>query len=177
MNVRAVRRVRRWLAAWGVAFVLALAGCVLPGPYIEDTPSLRLSEVTGQGDGRRRASTDLALQALDAEVRGEQARARGLYARALQMDASNPYPYIALARHHADQGDAALALEQLARAGELLRAEALDSPRVEVHLIGLRGVALRLEGRSSEGDRLVARASRAAPTVWGDGRLSADELR
>ena len=97
-----------------------------------------------EGDGRRRASTDLALQALDAEVRGETARARGLYARALQMDGSNPYAYLALARLHTEQGDAARTLEQLARAEELLRAESLDSPRVEVHLTGLHGVALHL---------------------------------
>jgi len=164
-----------WLAHIGL--VVALAGCVLPGPRIQETPSLRLHEVAGEGDGRRRASTDLVLQGLDAEIRGDAARARGLYARALQMDASNPYTYLALARQHADQGDADRILEQLARAEDLLRADALDSPRVEVHLVGLRGVALRLEGRTSEGDRLLARASSLAPSVWGDGRLSAGELR
>ena len=156
---------------------LAVTGCVAPGPRIEATPALRLHEVKDIGDGRRRASTDLALQALDAEIKGETARARGLYARALQTDASNPYAYLALARLHADQGDAAEALEQLARAEDLLRADALDSPRVAVHLIGLRGVALRLEGNNAEGDALIARASRIAPSVWGDGRLTASELR
>lgn len=165
------------LAVGPVVGWLGLSGCALPGPRIQQTPSLRLHEVADRGDGRRRASTDLVLQGLDAEIRGDAARARGLYARALQMDASNPYPYLALARLHADQGDASRTLEQLARAEDLLRASELDSPRVEVHLIGLRGVALRLEGRASEGDPLLARASSLAPSVWGDGRLDAGELR
>lgn len=173
MSARSVAR-RGWIALVALA---ALAGCVQPGVRIEPTPSLRLHEVADAGDGLRRASTDLALQALAAEVQGDAARARGLYARALQMDASNPYTYLALARYHADHGDAARTLEQLARAGELLRAEMLDSPRVEVHLIGLRGVALALEGRAAEADRLLARASQVAPSVWGDGHLSAGELR
>ena len=171
----------RRAASQGLVFVLALSvgvlsACVLPrmapGPA-----ALHLREVAGEGDGRRRASTALALQALDAEIAGDGARARGLYARALQTDASNPYAYLALARHHAENGDAGPTLEHLARAEDLLRAESPDSPRVEVHLAGLRGVALALQGRRAEGDLWLARASRAAPAVWGDGRLSAAELR
>ncbi|MGH0028291.1 MAG: tetratricopeptide repeat protein [Myxococcota bacterium] len=160
-----------------LAWLLACAGCVLPGPRIGPSDALALHEVADQGDGLARASTDLVLQALDAEIRGDVARARGLYTRALQTDASNPYTYLALARHHAEQGDPVRTLEQLARAEDLLRAAGLESPRVEVHLVGLRGVALRQEGRVQEAEPLLLAASRSAPEVWGDGRLSARELR
>lgn len=154
------------------------AGCALPGRVdLSPSPSLHLLEVAREGDGRRRASTDLTLQALEAEMRGDGARARGLYARSLQTDASNPYAYLALARYHAERGEATQTLEHLARAEDLLRSYALDSPRVEVHLIGLRGVALRLQGRDPQAEALLERAARGAPAVWGDGRLAAAELR
>jgi hypothetical protein len=119
----------------------------------------------------------LVLDGLSADERKQAERARGLYARALQVDSGNPYAYLALARHHAARADPSLTLEHLARSKDLLSYEALDSPRVEVHLVGLRGVALRLEGRQQESDLLLARAANAAPSIWGDGRLSAAELR
>lgn len=168
----------RWL--WIGASLLALvgsSGCMIPVRVPGASPSLHLREVALEGDGRRRASTDLALQALDAEIGGDADRARGLYFRALQTDDSNPYAYLALARHHVERGDAARTFEHLDRAEDLLRSYAIDSPRVEVHLVGLRGLALRLEGRIAEGDRMLAQASRIAPGVWGDGNLSADELK
>jgi hypothetical protein len=46
-----------------------------------------------------------------------------------------------------------------------------------VHCEGLRGAALALEGDRSEAPALLESAARSAPDVWGDGELSASELR
>ena len=59
---------------------------------------------------------------------------------------------------------------------DLLEAYELMSPRVEIHLVGLRGAALRLEGRDDEARELLMWAAGRAPNVWGDGALTAREL-
>lgn len=168
---------RHALGAIAALALVALSGCVLPRPDLGRGPALHLSELVAQGDATRRASLRLVLDALEADRQRDVRRAQGLYARALQIDSGNPYVYLALARHHADAGEASVVFEHLARARELLAAEAPDSPRVDVHLIGLRGIALRLDGRVEEGDRLLRRAAEVAPVEWGDAQLSAEELR
>ena len=179
-----MRGVPLWARVWvgrlpllALVWLLVAWGCALPGPRIEASPSLHLSEVALEGDAARRASLRLVLDGLDADIQEDARRALGLYARALQIDSGNPYAYLALARHHAAAGEASLALEHLVRSDDLFISYELASPRVEVHLVGLRGVVLRLDGRSAEAGRWLARAARSAPSVWGDGRLTAAELR
>lgn len=168
---------RALVRAARVTAALALAGCAIRVPEIDATPTLRISEIASLGDPTRRASLDLVLEGLDADARGDARLARGFYARALQVDSGNPYVYLALARHHAEGGNAPLTLAHLGRTEDLLDAEARESPRVAIHLMGLRGVALRLEGRSEESSPLLVEAATAAPSIWGDGVLSAEELR
>jgi len=43
--------------------------------------------------------------------------------------------------------------------------------------VGLRGAALRARGDTRGASELLGRASELAPSVWGDGQLSAEELR
>jgi tetratricopeptide (TPR) repeat protein len=160
-----------------IAIALGAAACPLVPTGLPPTPSLHLQEVALEGDPTRQASTRLVLQGLDADERGEARRAQGLYDRALQIDSGNPYAYLALARHLVEAGDPQAALEVLARARDLLEAEELDSPRVQVHLVGLRGAALRLDGREADAERRLSRAAEFAPDVWGDATLTAAELR
>ena len=108
---------------------------------------------------------------------GDAARARSRYERALQIDASNPWVYLALARHYVEAGDAGHALAHLDRAEALLDAQEDGSPGARVHCDGLRGAALALEGNRTEARALLDSAARSAPGVWGDGELSASELR
>ena len=160
-----------------LGLLLAL-GCVLPGTLpAPEEEALRIRDLSDEGDPMRRAALDLLTEALGADAAQDASRARGLYARALQIDSSNPYAYLALARHHAEVGDARQAMQHLDRAEDLLRSYDGLSPRVEVHLLGLRGVAMQRSGRVEEGDAWVARAASIAPSVWGDGELTADELR
>lgn len=167
------RRVQR-VCGIGLVVGLALlaAGCAKL-PLADPTPGLRLSELPLDEDRARRASIRLVLQGLATEGR----RAQGLYERALQVDSGNPYAYIALARHHIDGGNAALALDHLRRAEDLLRSYDLFSPRAEVTLSGLQGAALLELGREPEAARLLGFAARRDPPVWRDGHLSAAELR
>jgi cytochrome c-type biogenesis protein CcmH/NrfG len=120
----------------------------------------------------------LCLSGLAADEAREHARAAGLYERALQLDSTNPFAYIALARHRVERREGRTALDAIGRAQSLLPAD--DEwlmQRVEPHMIGLRGASLRQLGRAREGDALIDRARTLAPLEWEDGQLAAVELR
>ncbi len=152
--------------------VVAL-GCV--GPPGARAP--RVSEEVSNGDDQFRASQRLVMEGLEADERGDATRARSRYERALQIDASNPWVYLALARHYVETGDPGRALAHLDRAEALLDAQQSPSPGAKAHCDGLRGAALALEGNRSEARPLLDAAAHSAPGVWGDGELSASELR
>jgi hypothetical protein len=126
-------------------------------------------------DPERRASMRLVLDGLDADARFDQRHARGSYERAIQVDATNPMAYLALARHELDDLEGQRALQLLEQAAALFEAEGLRVERVGVHLIGLRGRAYDAMG--GDGTELLDRAALLAPEVWGDGFLSPEELR
>jgi tetratricopeptide (TPR) repeat protein len=158
---------------WSAAALLLALACA--GPRVAEAP-LRIAELEG-GDAARRASLRLVVEGLDADVEGQARLALGHYERALQVDPGNPLAYLALARHALEHGDPARALEALDQAELLLESQGERSESVEPHLIGLRGGAAAAEGRASEAAVLLANADALAPSVWGDGRLDADELR
>lgn len=157
-----------------IAAVALAFGCAsLPG----GAPAPRVSDLASSGDDQFRASQRLVMEGLDADEQGNPDRARSRYERALQIDASNPWVYLALARHYVEAGDPGHALAHLDRAEALLDARENGSPGARVHCDGLRGAALALEGDRSESQALLDAAARSAPDVWGDGQLSASELR
>ena len=162
-----------WLLS-AVALLLAL-GCASRFAPSGREDSLRLSELDGGGDATRRASLRLCVEGLDAEIAGRSDSASVYYERAIQLDPTNPYAYLVLARHQLEMGDPEEALGYLDRAQQLLDAERARSPGVDAHLAGLRGAALDAAGR--DGAEHLSYARRTAPSVWGDGRLSAAELR
>jgi tetratricopeptide (TPR) repeat protein len=157
--------------------LLALHAVACAGLGVADRQVQRVEDVADDGDAMRRASTRLVLDGLASDTAGDAARALSQYERAVRMDSGNPYAYLALARYHVDRGDGGRALAYLDRAQVLFASQDIDSPRVETHLVGLRGNALQLQGRIPEGHELLLRAAHRAPDVWGDGRLAADELR
>jgi tetratricopeptide (TPR) repeat protein len=170
---------RAGLVAACLIGMLALAGCAGRGPRFSSIGAepLRLHEIADEGDAARRASQRLVLQGLSYDASGRARLARTSYERALQVDANNPFAYLALARQSVEGGDGSSALEYLEQAELLLGAEDLRSPGVEPHLAGLRGGALRSQGNAGAASELLARASDLAPSVWDDGELSAEELR
>jgi hypothetical protein len=161
-----------------------VAGCA--GPVQRVAPvrggALRISEAVGKGDPTRRASTRLVVQGLDAT---DPQRGLSYFERAINTDATNPYAYLALAAFEVQWGDARRGLQSLEQAELLLESQQLRSPRVVPHLVGLRGRAELRSGnapraaatRAPTGEALLERARRLAPDVWGDGWLSAGELR
>jgi tetratricopeptide (TPR) repeat protein len=166
-------------AAARTLLVALLAGCSATGP-LSPAPTVEpiaLSEIAGRGDPARRASQRLVLDGLDEDEAARPAAALAQYERALQVDPTNPWAWLALARHEIDEGDPARALSFLDKAEALLRSDGTDSLRVEPHLVGLRGEALTALGRTREGLELLRRARASAPSVWSDGRLDAAELR
>ena len=150
--------------------------CVSSGSRGESGP-LRISEVESLGDSSRRASTRLVLSGLGFDVESESGRALSEYERAIQIDPTNPFAYLAIARFYADLFQPGRTLEYVDQAELLLGSEGVLSPGVEAHLAGLRGVAFQATGRFREAERLLGRARRLAPSVWSDARLSPEELR
>lgn len=182
-------------ALFGLWALLALA-CARPGPAarpetkaspareevagevpLAQAPPLHLSELALEGDPARRASMRFVLEGLDADEAGSTDEAASLYGRALRVDPSNPYAYLALARQRAEGEDPAHALPYIEKARALLAAQKAETPSVEAHLCGLRALALEAAGRGEEAKADMARAKALAPDVWNDGRLDAVELR
>ncbi len=165
-------RASRLLAALAALGLLACVGCTSLG-----IRPLRISEVADQGDAVRRASQQLVLDGLDSAIERLPDVALRQYERAIQVDPTNPYGYLVIARHHIDANDPRRALPFLDQAEALLRAQGAYSPAVEAHGVGLRGAALYAIGEPEQGFPLLQRASQLAPSVWGDGHLSALDLR
>jgi tetratricopeptide (TPR) repeat protein len=175
---------RKFAAGWnrpaaGLGLVLAYAvGCAGPQPAPPQTVEpIRVSHALGQGDPARRASTRLVVQGLDEDEAGRPQRARGSYERALQVDPTNPYAYLAMARHDLALGEPEDALDFIEQAAALFESEGLRRPEVGVHLIGLRAEALRAGGSNEEAEVYFETAGDLAPEIWGDRVLSASELR
>lgn len=163
---------RRGVLAFLVALAALACGGRSTGPPAEP---LRLSELGAAGDPVRRASLRLCVSGLDADAEDRPSVALGQYERAIQIDPTNPYAYLALARHEVEGGDPERALEYLDQAQMLLTAEDVLSPGAEANLAGLRGLA-RIALGEDGGDQL-REAQRLAPDVWHDARLDATELR
>jgi tetratricopeptide (TPR) repeat protein len=119
----------------------------------------------------------LVVEGLDAELASAPQRALSRYERAIQIDPSNPFSYLVLARYYAALADSERALQHLDRAQSLLDPSTAVYRDAEPHLLGLRGWALAEAGRLADAAPLLAEARRLAPSVWGDGRLEASELR
>ena len=169
----------RSVASLFLAALLLSLGCAgaTRGPFEGGVDPIRVSDGLGRGDAAREASLRLVLQGLEADQAGQTDRARGSYERAVHVDSTNPFAYLALARHQLDgvaPGDALSFLEQ---AAALFEAEDMRRPEVLVHLLGIRGAAYRATGRTERAEELLTRARRMSPRVWNDGRLSALELR
>jgi len=163
-------------AALALCAIGLAGGCAL-APTRAPQPAMHIRDVAHDGDETRRASQQLVLEGLRADSAHEPERARSLYQRALQVDSGNPYAYLALARQSAEEDEPELVLQYVDRAEDLLSADGDHSPGAEVHLEGLRGLALAQTGETVQARELLERAAQSAPDVWGDGHLDADELR
>lgn len=167
----------RWWGPTLLAGLLALASCVAPGSRRGFPESFRLHTVLEEGDAARRASVRLVLEGLDADAEGRPDTATGLYERALQVDPTNPWAYLAIARQRVDGLHPEQAIPVLDQTRALLEREGPIDPLVEAHLVGLRGAALLASGSDERGSARLRQARELSPSVWSDGRLDPWELR
>lgn len=171
----------------GLVLCVGLTGCVADGGYTFGGPGsgqqaggiqpLTASRALGQGDATREASLRLVIAGLDEDDAGRPSRALASYQRAVRLDSTNPFAYLALARHHLEYGspDEASAFLDQARAG--FEAEGRLGPAVDVWGFGLRAWIDRSEGKNALADRRFLEAQALAPGIWADELLSAGELR
>ena len=115
----------------------------------------------------------IVLAGLDADTDGRSAEASSLYERALQVDPTNPYAWLALARQEVFEGDPDRGLADLDKAEALFGSDETAA----AHLAGIRGAGLRAVGQGAFAEPFLREASERAPALWADGKLDAAELR
>jgi len=170
-----------WLT-FCVALCTAFFGCAnlgAPGGSGLGTVAapLTTSSAIGQGDAVRDASLRVVIDGLDEDRAGRPSRALARYQRAVRIDATNPFAYLALARHHLEYGSPGEANAFLDQARALFESEGRLGPEVDVWGIGLRAWADRSQGLHSSADARFDAARRLSPRIWDDELLSAGELR
>jgi Tfp pilus assembly protein PilF len=156
-----------------LALLLAAAGCTVPRAAPHPGEPLHLARVASAGDAARRASMRLVLSGLDADEAGRSAEASSLYERALQVDPTNPYAWLALARQEVFEGDPDRGLANLDKAETLLASDETAS----AHVAGIRAAGLRAVGQPVLAEPFLRDARERAPAAWADGKLDAAELR
>lgn len=157
-----------------------LAGCSgLTGASLGAvrTAPLTTSLALGSGDFTRDASLRLVIAGLDDETGGRQGRALAGYQRAIRVDPTNAFAYLALARHHLESNATDEASAFLDQAHSLFEQQGQLGVAIDVWGIGLRAGIDRLEGRDDLADSRFESARQLSPEIWGDERLSAAELR
>jgi tetratricopeptide (TPR) repeat protein len=155
-----------------VLAAFAAASCQSPAPRPLPGEPLRLSQIAG-GDAARRASMKIVLAGLDADSAGRSAEASSLYERSLQVDPTNPYAWLALARQEVFEGDPDRGLSHLDKAEALFGSDETAA----AHLAGIRGAGLRAVGQPAFAEPFLREARERAPALWADGMLDAAELR
>ncbi|MFK7897881.1 MAG: type IV pilus biogenesis/stability protein PilW [Myxococcota bacterium] len=138
---------------------------------------LTASGALGRVDSARDASLRLVISGLDEDAAGRPGRALASYQRAVRVDSTNPFAYLALARHHVEGDSTDEANAFLDQARSLFEAEDRMGPSVDVWGIGLRAWIDRARGREDLAGPRFEAARQLSPEIWRDERLSAAELR
>ena len=162
--------------ALGWAQTACVEGRLLPRMQAVPPP-LTASGAIGLYDSARDASLRMVIDGLDEDQAGRPSRALAKYQRAIRVDPTNPFAFLALARHHLEGGSASEASAFLDQARSLFEMEGRLGPAVDVWGLGLRAGIDRQLGNDDRADALFTRARELSPSIWGDERLSASELR
>lgn len=157
-----------------------LTGCAGFSPSTSsraDLEPLTVTRALGQGDATRDASLRLVINGLDSDEAGQPSRALASYQRAIRVDSTNPFAFLALARHHIDYGNPQEASAFLEQARALFESEGSLGPAVDVWGVGLRAWIDRETGRHGEADDRFDAARELSHSIWADEMLSASEIR
>jgi hypothetical protein len=165
------------LAALVTSGLMACTSLDLASPFGQGVAPLTVSAALGATDSTRDASLRLVIVGLDDDSDGRGSRALASYQRAVRVDPTNPFAFLALARHHLEADSPAEASAFLDQARSLFESQQQLGPSVDVWGIGLRAWVDRLESRDDLADSRFDAARRLSPEIWSDERLSAAELR
>jgi len=138
---------------------------------------LTVSGALGQIDSTRDASLRLVIEGLDADTGGRPDRALASYQRAVRVDPTNPFAYLALARHHLENGSLDEADAFLGQTRALFENGQGLGDDVDVWGIGLRAGIDRARGLDERADQRFEAARTLSPEIWADEHLSSAELR
>jgi tetratricopeptide (TPR) repeat protein len=119
----------------------------------------------------------LVIAGLDDDQVGRPSRALASYQRAVRVDSTNPFAYLALARHHLEYGSGEQASAFLDQARSLFEVEGRVGPEVDVWGVGLRAWIDRSRGRDEVAKIRFEAARALSSEIWLDEQLSAHELR
>ncbi len=165
---------------WAVLLSALLAGCGgvrLSDPLGPWEPPLTTSGALGQGDPTRDASLRLVIAGLDDDESGQPIRALASYQRAIRVDPTNAFAYLALSRHHLEYSSTGQANAFLEQARALFESDGRLGPAVDVWGIGLRAWIDRESGQDDLADSRFDAARTLSPEIWADEMLSAAEMR
>ena len=160
-----------------IAVWLGCAPVTQRTPQPAATEPLTVTRAIGRYDSARDASLRLVATGLEADAAGRPGPALASYQRAIRVDPTNPFAYLALARHHLEGDSIDEAEAFLDQARSLFEAEEGLGPEVDVWGVGLRAGIERARGREERAAELYATARALGPSIWRDERLSAVELR
>lgn len=164
-----------------ICFVVALlAGCAgvkLAAVLRPSEPPLTATAALGLTDSARDASLRLVIVGLDDDSAGRPTRALASYQRAVRLDPTNPFAYLALARHYVENDSPDEADAFLDQARSIFESEQQLGPAVDVWGIGLRAWIDREQHRDEQADLRFNEARALSPEIWRDEKLSAAELR
>ena len=108
---------------------------------------------------------------------GRPSRALASYQRAVRVDSTNAFAYLALARHHLEYGSGEQASAFLDQARSLFEVEGRRGSEVDVWGVGLQAWIDRSRGRDAMADTRFEAARTLSFEIWQDEQLSAHELR
>ncbi|MCP4904097.1 MAG: hypothetical protein GY910_03875 [bacterium] len=161
--------------------VASFSGCVSGQRFVPrfGTTALPLtaSGAIGLHDSVRDASLRLVIAGLDEDSAGRPSRAVASYQRAVRVDPTNPFAFLALSRHHLEGDSFAEAAAFLDQARSLFEVQRRLGPAVDVWGLGLRAGIDRAAGDEVRARAFFDQARALSPEIWGDERLSAAELR
>jgi tetratricopeptide (TPR) repeat protein len=168
---------RSALAGMVLMSLAACTGLEFSGTRIGPARPLTVSAALGRVDSRRDASLRLVIEGLDEDTAGRPARALASYQRAVRVDSTNPFAYLALARHHLESASPEEASAFLDQARSFFESDQGLGSRVDVWGIGLRAGIDRQLGHHDQANSRFELARRLSPEIWDDERLSSAELR
>jgi hypothetical protein len=171
------KRIRLTVVVWTIIHLAGCTGMPMARSPVASKVPLTVSRALGHLDSTRDASLRLVIAGLDEDAAGYPSRALASYQRAVRVDSTNPFAFLALARHHLDGASLDEAGAFLDQARALFENSRGLSDVFDTFGIGLRAGIARERGWEDEAASSFGLARISSPEIWLDEWLSPRELR